>query len=152
MVKYEFYKNTYLGSSISEEEWPLFCRRAHDQLNRYKRIYRIDPRPDALECYLDEDVALDAASIMAVDDGGGNVTIVTPQVVAEAMAVCAMADTLAYFTAAQNGMGAVASASIGSVSVSYAGAEKTVDLSPKGQAKELYRSASLYLDFYQGVG
>lgn len=152
MVKYDFYKETYLGSSISAEEWPVFCRRAHDQLNRYKRIYRINPRPDALECYLDDNVVLDAASIMAVDDGEGNVTVVTPQVVCEAMAVCAMADNLAYFTAAQNGAGAVTSASIGSVSVSYAGASNAVDLSPKGQAKELYRSASLYLDFYRGVG
>lgn len=152
MVKYEFYKNTYLGSSITEEDWPLFCRRAHDQLNRYKRIYRIDPRPDALECYLDDNIVLDAASIMAVDDGGGNVTTVTPQVVAEAMAVCAMADALAYFTATQNGTGAVASASIGSVSVSYGNAANAVDLSPKGQAKELYRCASMYLDFYRGVG
>ena len=152
MVKYEFYKDTYLGSSISETDWAVFCRRAHDQLNRYKRIYRINPRPDALECYLDDNVVLDAASIMAVDDGAGNVTIVTPQVVCEAMAVCAMADALAYFAAAQNGAGVVASASIGSVSVSYAGAANAVDLSPKGQAKELYRSASLYLDFYRGVG
>lgn len=130
----------------------MFCRRAHDQLNRYKRVYRIAPRPDALECYLDDNLVLDAASIMAVDDGEGNVTIVTPQVVAEAMAVCAMADALAYFTAAQNGMGAVASASIGSVSVSYGNAASSLDLSPRGQAKELYRSASLYLDFYRGVG
>lgn len=152
MVKYEFYKNTYTGSSIPEAEWPLFCRRAHDQLNRYKRIYRINPRPDVLKCYLDDDVSLDAASILAVDDGEGNVTVVTPQVACEAMAVCAMADALAYFTAAQNGMGAVASASVGSVSVSYANTSNAVDLSPKGQAKELYRCASLYLDFYRGVG
>lgn len=150
MVKYDFYKNTYLGSSISEEEWPIFCRRAHDQLNKYKRIYLIDPRPDALDCCLDGDIALDAASIMAVDDGKGNVTIVTPQVVCEAMAVCAMAEALAYFAAAQNGMGAVASASIGSVSVSYGNAANTVDLSSKGQSRELYRCASLYLDFYRG--
>jgi len=68
------------------------------------------------------------------------------------MAVCAMADALAYFTAAQNGMGAVAAASIGSVSVSYGNAANAVDLSPKGQAKELYRCASLYLEFYRGVG
>ena len=152
MVKYEFYKETYLGSSITEEEWPALCRRAHDQLNRYKRIYRISPRPDALACYLDDDITLDAASIMAVDDGEGNITIVTPQVVCEAMAVCAMADAFAYFVAAQNGMGAVASASIGSVSVSYGNAASSVDLSPRGQAKELYRCASQYLDFYRGVG
>lgn len=151
MVKYEFYRDTYLGSSISGADWPVFCRRAHDQLNRYKRIYRINPRPDALKCYLDEDVALDAASILAVDDGEGNVTIVTPQVVCEAMAVCAMADALAYFIAAQNGMGAVASASIGSVSVSYGNAGNSVDVSPKAQERELYRCACQYLEINRGV-
>lgn len=72
---------------------------------------------------------------------------------AEAMAICAMADALAYFVAAQNGTGgAVASASIGSVSISYGNAGGAVDLSPKGQAKELYRCACRYLDIYRGVG
>lgn len=71
---------------------------------------------------------------------------------AEKMAICAMADALAYFVAAQNG-GLVSSASIGSVSVSYADASGgAVDLSAKGQAKELYRCASQYLDIYRGVG
>lgn len=118
MVTYEFYKNTYFGSSISAEDWPMFSARAQDQLNKYKKTY-------------------------TVTDPGNN---------AEGMAVCAMADALLYFTAAQNGMGAVASASIGSVSVSYANASNAVDLSPKGQAKELYRCASQYLEFYRGVG
>ena len=68
------------------------------------------------------------------------------------MAVCAMADALAYFTAAQNGMGAVASASIGSVSVSYGNTANAVDISSKGQVKELHRCASQYLDIYRGVG
>ena len=152
MVKYEFYKNTYLGSSISEEDWPMFCLRAHDQLNRYKQIYRIKPKADMVSCYTDGNITIDAASIVAVDDGQGNVTIVQPQTVCEAMAVCAMADALAYFVAAQNGMGAVASATIGSVSVSYGNAANAADLSPRGQAKELYRCASMYLEFYRGVG
>lgn len=152
MVKYEFYKNTYLGSSISEEDWPMICRRAHDQLNRYKQIYRINPKADMLSCYIGENITIDAASITAVNDGEGNVNNVTPQVDCEAMAVCAMADTLAYIIAAQNGTAAVTSASVGSVSVGYANSANTVDLSPKGQAKELYRSASLYLEFYRGVG
>lgn len=79
--------------------------------------------------------------------------VTAPDENAEAMAICAMADALAYFTAAQNGAGgAVASASIGSVSVSYAGATSAVDLSPKGQVKELYRCASQYLEIYRGVG
>lgn len=150
MVKYDFYKNTYLGCSISEEDWPVFCRRAHDQLNKYKQIYRIDPKAEMQACYIGGDVCMDGKSIMAVDDGEGNVTVVAPQAVCEAMAVCAMADCFAYFTAAQNGMGAVTSASIGSVSVSYGGGN-AVDISPKGQEKELYRSANLYLEFCRGV-
>ena len=117
MVTYDFYKNTYLGSSITPEEWTMFSARAQDQLNKYKRIY----------------------------------TVIAPSADAENMAVCAIAEALAYFTAAQNGMGAVASASIGSVSVSYGNAAN-VDISPKGQTKELYRCASLYLDIYRGVG
>lgn len=80
-------------------------------------------------------------------------TVTAPGEDSEAMAVCAMADTLAYFTAAQNGAGGVvSSASIGSVSVSYGGAAAAVDLSPKGQEKELYRCACQYLDIYRGVG
>lgn len=152
MVKYEFYTDQYHGSSISEADWPVFCRRAHDQLNKYKQIYRINPKADIMSSYMDGNLSIDATSITAVDDGAGNVTIVAPQTVCEAMAVCAMADALAYFTAVQNGMGAVASASIGSVSVSYGVTANAVDLSPKGQAKELYRCASLYLEFYRGVG
>ena len=119
MVNFEFYTNTYRGSSIPESDWPLFSARAEDQLARYKRIY----------------------------------IVTAPDENAEAMAICAMAEALAYFTAAQNGAGgAVASASIGSVSVSYAGAASAVDLSPKGQTKELYRCASQYLEIYRGVG
>ena len=80
-------------------------------------------------------------------------TVTAPEEDAEAMAVCAMADAIAYFAAAQNGAGgAISSASIGSVSVSYAGAAAAVDLSPKGQARELLRCARLYLDIYRGVG
>ena len=79
-------------------------------------------------------------------------TVTAPEEHSEAMAVCAMADALAYFTAAQNGAaGAVNSASIGSVSVSY-GSASGVDLSPKGQERELYRCACQYLDIYRGVG
>lgn len=79
-------------------------------------------------------------------------TVTAPDASAEAMAVCSMADALAYYCAAQNGAGgAVASASIGSVSVSY-GSGQTVDCSPKAQEKELLRCARLYLDIYRGVG
>lgn len=115
MVKYDFYVNTYHGSSITVQEWPALSARAHDQLSRYKRIY----------------------------------TVVAPEETSEAMAVCAMAEVIASIAAAQNGGGAVASASIGSVSVSY-GTAATVDLSPKAQARELYAAACRYLDIYRG--
>ena len=79
-------------------------------------------------------------------------TVTAPEESAESMAVCAMADALAYFCAAQNGSGgSVTSASIGSVSVSYGGGQ-TVDCSPKAQERELLRCARLYLDIYRGVG
>jgi len=79
-------------------------------------------------------------------------SVVAPEDNSEAMAVCAMADALAFFTAAVNGdAGAVSGASIGSVSVSYGGGSN-VDLSQKGQARELIRCARLYLEIYRGVG
>lgn len=69
---------------------------------------------------------------------------------AEAMAICAMADALFFFDAAASGEAVqMQSASIGSVSVSYAGAN-AVDISPMAQAKELYRCACLYLNIYRG--
>ena len=79
-------------------------------------------------------------------------TVNAPKEDSEGMAICAIADALYYFDQAQNGCGSgsVASASIGSVSVSYSGTSNTVDLSAKGQAAELYRCASLHLDIYRG--
>ena len=123
MVDYSFYLDTYRGCSISEAEWPLYEARASEKLARYKRIY----------------------------------TVMVPKKDSESMAVCAMADALAFFTAAQNGEGGiVSSASIGSVSVSYGGTGNngttSVDLTAKGQERELYRCARLYLDIYRGMG
>lgn len=117
MVEYAFYTETYKGSSVSADEWPLFEKRAAEKLAHYKRIY----------------------AVTAPDDS------------AEAMATCAMADSLAYFTAAQNGVGgAVTAASIGSVSVSYQ-KNDAVDLSSRGQERELLRCAKLYLNICRGV-
>lgn len=76
-------------------------------------------------------------------------TVEAPTAKAEELAVCAMADVLYAIAAAQNGAGAVSSASIGSVSVSYGGAS-SVDLSRKGQIRELYEAACRYLDIYRG--
>lgn len=81
-------------------------------------------------------------------------TVKAPEENSEAFAVCAMAEALHGFDLIANGEGgAVQSASIGSVSVSYGSTGgNAVDISPKGQAKELYRCACLYLDICRGVG
>lgn len=80
-------------------------------------------------------------------------TVSAPEDNSEAMAVCAMAEALYSFDLIANGEGgAVQSASIGSVSVSYGSSAGSVDISPKGQEKELYRCACLHLDIYRGCG
>lgn len=70
----------------------------------------------------------------------------------EQLAVCAMADALHTFDLIASGeAGPVKSASIGSVKTEYGSIGTAVDISPSGQAKELYRCASIYLDIYRGV-
>lgn len=64
---------------------------------------------------------------------------------AKKMALCAMADTLYYYEKAMNG-GIVTSSSVGSVSSSM----EKVDITPKTQARELYKAAQRYLDIYRG--
>lgn len=120
MVDYGFYRNSYHGGAIPEEEWSQYEARASDQLARYKRIY-----------------------IMTVSGSDS-----------EAMAVCSMAEALYGFDLLASGEGGpLQSASIGSVSVSYGSAmAQAVDMTPRGQARELYRCASLYLDIYRGAG
>lgn len=113
MADYGFYLTAYRGGSIPEGEFPRLARRAKEQLERYRRVYRV--------------TALDKDS--------------------EDMALCAMADALYYFETAANG-GLVTSSSIGSVSSSAQA--PAADMSPRAQAKELYRCASLYLDIYRG--
>ena len=71
---------------------------------------------------------------------------------AEKMAVCAMAEAMVFDARAEAGQGgAVASASIGSVSVSYSGSS-SVDMTAKGKANRVYNAMCLYLDVYRGVG
>ena len=121
MVDYAFYMNEYHGSVISAQEWPVYEAKASAQLNRYKRIYTVEVPEDSRS--------------------------------AEEMAVCAMAEALHGFDLIANGEGgAVQSATIGSVSTSYGSSgSNAVDITPKGQALELYRLACLYLDIYRGV-
>lgn len=80
-------------------------------------------------------------------------TVTAPEADAEDLAICAMADALGYYEAAQNGAGGpVSAASIGSVSVSYGCASGGQDLSEAAQARELYRCACRYLDIFRGCG
>lgn len=72
--------------------------------------------------------------------------------VAEKMALCALAETIGYFDAAQNGEGGLRYASVGTVSISGKGIYTEVDITPAAQAKELFRAAARYLDIYRGIG
>ncbi len=49
MVTYDFYKKTYLGSSVTEQEWPTLAVRAQSQLDKYKRIYTVTPPEETSE-------------------------------------------------------------------------------------------------------
>lgn len=139
MVSWEDYMSYYGTPGIMEDplpcidqfDWPFYAGRATEQLARFKRMYTVTIPADLV----------DKPNASGVP-------------YAEAMAICAMAEALASFDAIQNGTGGpVSSASIGSVSVSYGNlAASTLDVSPKGQAKELYRCASKYLEIYRGVG
>ena len=113
---YEFYRGVYHGTAIEEEEFPELMARAKDQLEAYRRCYRVEGDERA-----------------------------------EKMALCAMAEAIGYFDAAQNGQGGLRYASVGTVSVSGKGIYSQMDISPKAQEQELYRAASLYLTICRGV-
>ena len=67
------------------------------------------------------------------------------------MALCALAETMSYFNAAQNVQGALRYASVGVVSVSGKGIYSMLDISPQAQERELYRVAGRYLEIYRGA-
>lgn len=143
MISYQYYKNNYHGCSVSESEWPMIEARAAEQLAYYKRIYRVTAKQSVSFCQPDE-VQIDS-DVLHIEGNDGNVSISVPD--AFAFAICAMADVIAAIAAAQ--AGAVSSASIGSVSVSYS-TGAAMDLSPKGQSRELYNAARRYLNIYRG--
>ena len=77
-------------------------------------------------------------------------TVEAPTDTAEDMAICAMADAIFYFDSALSG-GMATSISVGSVSCSRPQGALP-DLSPRGQAAELYRCAQQYLTIRRGQG
>lgn len=141
MVTYQFYKDSYHGSSISEEEWTGFEARAADQLAYYRRIYTVTAR-ETVNSDDSGNVTIHS-DVIHITAQNGNVTITVPEPFA--MAICAMAEVYAAIATAQS---TVSSASIGSVSVSYG--QASMDLSPRGQARELYSAAKRYLQIYRG--
>ena len=76
---------------------------------------------------------------------------VTGDAVARKLALCAMAEAIVYFQKAQSGEGGLRYAKVGTMSVSGKGIYSAVDISPKAQERELYRTACRYLDIYRGT-
>ncbi len=114
-MDYAVYRDEYRGVSIPEGEWPSYCQRATDYIQKLKRGFAVT----------------------------GD----------ERMATCAVADAVYYFTCAQSGSGgAVYYTSVGSVSMSGKGIFSQIDLSPRGQEREFYRCAGLYLDISRAAG
>lgn len=109
MVTFEFYRDTYLGSTIPEGRFAEFAARSSEELVRLKRYYRVE--------------------------GGEE---------AQAMAICAMAESL--FDYSRHGAG-VQSATVGGVSVRYDDATSRA----KDLARKLYQQACVYLDIYRGT-
>ena len=68
-----------------------------------------------------------------------------------AMALCAMAECMAYFDAARNGRGGLRYASVGTVSVSGKGVYGSLEISPQAEERELYRCAGEYLTICRAV-
>lgn len=114
----------------------------------YQNVYRGSPIPEA------EWPACEGRACAQLARYKRIYQVTAPRPKAQAMAVCAMAEALYAFELLANGEGGpVQSVSIGSVSASYGStAGQSLDLSPRGQEKELYRCASRYLDIYRGVG
>lgn len=109
MITFEFYRDTYLGSTIPESRFAELALRASEELGRLKKYYRVE--------------------------GGEE---------AQAMAICAMAESL--FAYGKHGAG-VQSATVGGVSVRYDDATSRV----KDLARKLYQQACVYLEIYRGT-
>lgn len=106
-------------------------------------FYRDRYRGSALSREEFREAAARAEEVLGVYERAYRVTG-TPE--ARALAVCALAEAIAYFDAAQNGQGGLRYARVGTVSVSGKGIYSQVDISPQAQARELYRTAGRYLD------
>ena len=126
MVDFTFYRDVFFGNVISEEDFPRLAAGAGDILDFLKRDYTV-----------------------------------TGDELAQNKATCALAEAVyaneraaSAALSAIEGNGAVASESIGSVSVSYqkaTAADAGLDLSEQATQRRYYDIARRYLTIYRGV-
>ena len=121
-LDYTYYTNTYLGDSISWEDFPRLLKRAQAKFNYWNRIYTLS---------YDEPTG--------TEPEGTDIPVYN--------ALCAMMDAMYYYETAASG-GIVKSSSIGSVSTSFGG---EIDISPKAQDKALLDCLRTYIGVYRGV-
>lgn len=70
---------------------------------------------------------------------------------ARANAICAMAEQMQNFDFVANGTGGIASASIGSVSVSGGRAADVIDVSERGRGSTLLKCVQTYFNVFTGL-
>ena len=73
MLEYKFYKETYLGDSIPEADFPRLAKRAGEQLSQYKRAYTVESPEEDSESLATCAIA-DAMYYFEVAVNGGIVT------------------------------------------------------------------------------
>lgn len=121
MVVYKYYKSTFGGCMIPEQEWTYYEHEAQQQLKYYRRIYIV--------------------SVPEGDDADET----------EQSCICALAELLKVHDILLNGdSGLISNAKIGSVSISYDNSS-AIDVTEKGRKKALYETAKKYFDIYRGA-
>ena len=126
MADFTFYRDVYLGKIIAEDDFPRLSARADDVLAFFKREYTV----------------------------AGDETAQNKAICALAEAVFANERAASAALLAVEGEGAIASESIGSVSVSYqkaTAADAGLDLSERATNRRYYDIARRYLTIYRGV-
>ena len=119
---WDFYRNTFNGSVIPQEDWTCCELRAAEQLERYKRIYSVSAPEDLSDaeqlsvCAMAE--ALYGFDLLASGEGGP-----------------VQSASIGSVSVSYGGLGAQA-----------------LDLSPRGRERELYRCAGRYRNICRGVG
>ncbi len=114
---YGFYRDSFQGTALSQEQFPEAWARAQDVLCRFERDYTVTgSQQDRL------------------------------------MALCALAEAIAWFDGARKGQGGLRYTKVGSVTSGGRGDYEALDISHAARERELYRTALRYLTIYRGAG